>query len=159
MRNGVRKTDKMKLFEVLKDPFDKGRLKWILLAAAAILGVVLMALGGENGLEETVSYVNGASFEESMELKIKNICEKVKGAGETSVAVTLGDGEKRAVSAGVFSGDEVLYSEICGIGIVCEGGDDPQTVRELLELVSATCGVPTSRIYVATSEKSTVYES
>lgn len=159
MRIGVIKTDKKKIFDFLTKPFENGRLKWIILAFMALLGVLLMSIPEKKEVMETSVSPLELSSEALIEDKIKNICEKVRGAGETSVAVTLGGREKGTVSVGSFASGDEYYSEICGIGIVCEGGDDPKVVRELLELVSATCGVSTNRIYIAVSEKSGYVQS
>lgn len=104
----------------------KVSLKQIAILLAALLGICLMVIdldfsahGGESAAEE----------------KIQALCERVKGAGAVSVAVTL-DGES-----------------VCGVGIVCDGGDDPEVVKNLVSLISASCDVPTNRIYVTGAEK------
>ncbi len=104
---------------------------WVVIAVAAALGFILMLApkAKNDGVE-------GKQIVMTMtEDKIKTLCEKVDGVGETTVAVTYDEKDGRSV--------------ICGIGIVCEGGDDPETERKLLSLVSAACGVPTNKIYIA----------
>ena len=101
-------------------------IKWIALVLAALLGIFLMTFDPDSR-----SLQSGNAAEE----KIRTLCERVRGAGEVTVAVTL-DGES-----------------VCGVGIVCEGGDDPEVVKRLVSLVSASCDVPTNRIYVTGAEK------
>lgn len=106
---------------------------WILIAIAAVLGFVLMLPPKvKNDGEQSVSFDKQTALTEE---KIKALCEKVDGVGETTVAVTFDEADGRSV--------------ICGIGIVCKGGGDPETERKLLSLVSAACGVPTNKIYIA----------
>lgn len=100
--------------------------KWLLIVACAFLGVFLLTF------DFSVSRENTAEREEQ---KIKSLCEKVEGAGEVAVAVSV-DGDK-----------------ISGIGIVCGGGDDPDVAHRLLSLVSASCNVPSNRIYITYSKK------
>ena len=149
-RMGVNKTEGKKIFEKLAKPIEKVGWKWLFLAALTILGIFLML--GDHGTAKDKSVPELRSLEESTlhtEEKIKNLCEKVRGVGETTVAVTL---------SGV-SYDSENTGEICGIGIVCEGGDDPEVVYRLLSLVSAACGVSTDKIYIAGAEKDFVIQS
>ena len=100
--------------------------KWLVIALCALFGVLLLTIDFSSPQEST------AVMEEK---KIRALCEKVDGAGEVTVAVSI-EGEK-----------------ISGIGIVCGGGDDPDVAHRLLSLVSASCNVPTNRIYITYSEK------
>ncbi|MBR4296159.1 MAG: hypothetical protein IKT56_04895 [Clostridia bacterium] len=142
------------IFEKLAKPIEKGAWKWLLFAVFAVLGIIMM-LGGGESKEQTQISDSTTDFErtvERIEEKIKALCERVEGAGSTSVVVTLGSPEEPIVSAGNF--DENAYlSEICGIGIVCEGGSDPEVVHKLLNLVSAACNVQTNRIYIVGAQK------
>lgn len=106
----------------------KFQIKWLFAVLAAVIGIALM-IGDFGGY--------GSSIESQAEEKIRTLCEKVKGVGEATVALTF---------------DE---SEICGVGIVCDGGDDPEVVNRLLSLISASCAVPTNRIYITGAEKDT----
>ena len=108
---------------------------WVVIAVAATLGFILM-LAPKVKNDGVQSAAAGKQIMMTMtEDKIKALCEKVDGVGETTVAVTYDEKDGRSV--------------ICGVGIVCEGGDDPETERKLLSLVSAACGVPTNKIYIA----------
>ncbi len=100
--------------------------KWLIIVLCVLLGVFLLTFD--------FSLPSG-SAENKEEQKIKSLCEKVDGAGEVSVAVSI-DGEK-----------------ITGIGIVCGGGDDPDVAHRLLSLISASCNVPSNRIYITYSKK------
>ena len=104
--------------------------RWFIFILLALLGVILMsgAFGNKSPTKANET-----------EKKIKELCERVEGVGETTVVVTLfEDGDAR---------------EIRGIGIVCEGGEDPFVKKELLDLVSASCAVPSSRIYITGAKK------
>ncbi len=124
---------------------DKGRTKWIFLFLIAAIGILLMMGTGEENRQNDRANSEGIDMVSVTEQKIREICEKVRGAGEATVAVTFSD------SVSVFSDEPGLY-EISGVGIVCDGGDDPIVVERLLSLVSAACDLPTSRIYIAPSE-------
>lgn len=100
--------------------------KWLLVVVCAFLGVFFLTFDFSVPTESTA---------EREEQKIKSLCEKVEGAGEVAVAVSV-DGDK-----------------ISGIGIVCGGGDDPDVAHRLLSLVSASCNVPSNRIYITYSKK------
>ena len=100
--------------------------KWLLIVACALLGIFLLTF------DFRVQSQSTSDFEEQ---KIKSLCEKVDGVGEVSVAVSF-DGGK-----------------ISGIGVVCGGGDDPDVAHRLLSLISASCNVPSNRIYITYSKK------
>lgn len=142
------------IFEKLANPIEKGAWKWLLFALLAVLGIFLM-MGGAESKEQTQISDSTTDFErtvERIEEKIKVLCERVDGAGSTSVIVTLSSSGEQVVPVGNF--DENTYlSEISGIGIVCEGGDDPEVVYRLLNLVSAACNVQTNRIYIVGAQK------
>ena len=128
--------------EKLSKPLENGNMKWFLLILAAFLGVILLISPGKAEAETEKN-----SYEEAVanaEEKIKSLCEKVKGVGETAVAVTL-----------LQEGENLSQSEtrICGIGIVCEGGEDPEVIYRLLSLVSAACDVSSDKIYITGLEK------
>ncbi len=105
----------------------------------------------------------------ALEQRIAAITSEVSGAGSASVVVTLAGGyesvyayDKKVTVGGesvtyitVGSGaDESLVflceraPAIVGIGIVCTGGSNPTVKQEVISLVSAAFGVPSSKIYV-----------
>lgn len=100
--------------------------KLLLIVVCALLGILLLTFDFSAPTE---------SSEEREEQKIKALCEMVDGAGAVAVAVSM-EGEK-----------------INGIGIVCGGGDDPDVAHRLLSLISASCDVPSNRIYITYSKK------
>ena len=159
-----------------KDKGWKNKKLIVILGIAA--GFLLLLIGnGAIGIfdektEETVSVSDERAYEEALVLKIENICSKVRGAGEVSVAVTL-DGSFKSVLVQNMHSDEgtnkreyvlvgsgssesavtIGYTppEILGIGIVCDGGDSAAVRREIIELVSAAFDIPTNKIYVTAS--------
>ncbi|MBE6538218.1 MAG: hypothetical protein E7671_01975 [Ruminococcaceae bacterium] len=148
---GVRETDCKKIIEKLTAPVEKGGLKWLIIVIMAVLGIMLM-LGGRGDAETSKIGPGTSNFEEytkRTEARIKELCERVSGVGETSVVVTFSGETAVAASAG----EEIYSAPIGGIGIVCEGGEDPEVAFRLLSLVSAACDVPTSRIYITGAEK------
>ncbi len=102
--------------------------KWLIIVFCALLGFFLLTFDFPFSAQST---------SEREEYKIKTLCEKVEGAGEVAVAVSL-EGER-----------------ISGIGIVCGGGADPDVAHRLISLVSASCNVPSNRIYITYSKKDT----
>ncbi|MEE0970434.1 MAG: hypothetical protein U0M06_13770 [Clostridia bacterium] len=114
-------------------------MKWLIIAFLLVAGILLMQNGTDKTAKEAVETYHTYTVAEQTEEKIKTLCERVAGAGETSVAVTVKEDDGASV--------------ICGVGVVCTGGDDPEVVNRLLSLISAACNVTTNRIYIAPNEK------
>ncbi|MBQ9161830.1 MAG: hypothetical protein IJX74_01000 [Clostridia bacterium] len=68
---------------------------------------------------------------------------KVSSAGESMQYIVIGSGSDESL---VYLTEKV--PKICGIGVVCDGGDDARIKRELTYLLSAAFEVPTNKIYV-----------
>ena len=108
-----------------------------------------------------------------MEQKIVTLCQGIKGVGDVRVIVSFEgdfsyiyatdsevvekDGTQSDHSEYVTIGSgnaeqPVLISRtpppICGIGIVCTGGDDAIVRREITALLSAAFGIGSNKIYV-----------
>lgn len=158
------------------------RAKKSILAIGAflIIGIILMMV--PNVGEPSKSTVNDdkrlTEYANSIEIKIADLCSKVRGISDVSVSVYFDHGfqtqyafdeEGRTTSSGsnsekkhviIGSGNDermVIVSErmpnICGIAIVCRGGGDSVLSAELINLISAAYGVPKHKIYVAEGKK------
>lgn len=158
---------------------------WMILGCLA-LGVLLLVFGGEmkalfgtDSLQGDEDYAQEGeaelrllSMEEyrvAMEARIKDICERVVGAGEVHVILHLAGGYEYVYAAdqkitssgevreyimiGSGSNQRVVYltervPEILGIGVVCEGGNQESVRNEITALLAATLGVGSHRVYV-----------
>lgn len=147
----------------------KGRL-WLLLGGA-VLGVLLLLLGGtgERGEGEVVSTETSkervgeiAAYEAKLEKELEAICEAVAGVGECEVMVTLAggytvqyasDGDGNPATVGTGSSEEAIFRTmlppaVSGVGIVCRGGNLPSVRQTLTDLVSTTLGISSNRVYI-----------
>ena len=141
--------------------------KSIIIIVIAFVGVALLIFGGmsENGLGQKNTDVSGdlEEYEESVKKKIHGICSKVEGVSNVSVAVSFecgfeyvyareNDAGKYLVVGSGSSESAVRVTEIPpvigGIGIVCKGGGDPVIQKRLINLLSATFGVSSNKIYI-----------
>lgn len=68
---------------------------------------------------------------------------KTSGVGESVQYIVIGSGDNESL---VYLTERV--PRICGIGLVCDGGDDPDVRREVTYLLSAAFEVPSNKIYV-----------
>ncbi len=137
--------------------------KWGILVFG-ILGIVLLLYGGQS--EEKATNVVGESYfieaEEyrtSLEVRLETLCASVAGVSSPDVFITLDSGEVSEYAANgsgqyvVSGGDGLLVSRkmprICGVAVVCFGGDRIEVKRELTELISAALNIGTNRIHVS----------
>lgn len=118
---------------------------------------------------EGVELLSMESYRTALEERICDICVRVTGAGQVYAVVNLAGGyeyvyatDRKVTSSGetnehiiIGSGNEerVVYltervPEILGIGVVCQGGNDPRVKGEITALLSAAFGVGSHKIYV-----------
>ena len=119
----------------------------ILIIAAAVLGVLLLVFGGTDKAEKNKK-ISDAEYLSELEESIVLLCSSVRGVSDCEVKITLKNGYGYEYSS---RGDVigVAYPEICGVGVVCKGGDVPQIKLELTTLISATLGISAAQISVA----------
>lgn len=137
------------------------RSRALLICALALAGILLLWLGRSAGDAEAVSAepLDWRAEIIALEAKAAALCSQVAGVEDVTVAVSLAQGAEYVYSAGESSylgtgstGARLITErppQIGGIGVVCRGAEDPETVRKLVSLLSAAFGVGTNRIYVA----------
>ena len=139
---------------------------WIIIVGA-VAGVILLLSGGsekDENIKMDTENVALAEYSETVEKKIHEICSKVKGVSNVSVAVSFDSGFEYVYAKNDDDGDIVVVGSgssksavkvtekpptIGGIGIVCKGGGDPTVQKRLLGLLSAAFNVSSSKIYIA----------
>ncbi len=158
---------------------NKKWYKFIIIAIGGGLGIMLLVIGGGFGKSEnadlSATYLptDGADeYAEMLEERVAEICSGVSGAGNVSVFVSLKGGyrtvyaidsqanssgyKNEIVMSGSGSGKQAVVTayenpEIAGVGIVCSGGDNPHVQNQIISLVSASLGISTNKIFVASS--------
>ncbi len=118
----------MKNSEIMRR-LSGGRL-WLAVVAMS-LGIILLIIATLSG-DDSKSQDDSPM---SLEAKLTRLCERVDGVSEATVVVSL-DGER-----------------LCGVGIVCIGGDDPRIRRELTELIAVACDLGSNKIFVTGAGK------
>ncbi len=137
----------------------KHRLFWLL----PIVGLLLLLFGGYATKGETVSEeYNAEEYKKSLTAEVTALCRAVAGAGDLSVAITFvgkeeyvyatdlssSGGEDYVMSSGKGLLLRVEHPEVAGVGVVCEGADDPVVREALSRLISSLVGVPQNRIAI-----------
>ena len=152
----------------------KGALEkyWYALLVAAV-GVLLMALPtGAGRTEEQSAAAPAEEFDlEAFEEKLEQVLSQIRGAGETSVVLTLdggarsvlardsqtdgdGSGSSTVVTVGRGSGNQsvvpvqTLTPSFRGALVVCPGGGDPLVQLRLSQAVAALTGLGSDRISI-----------
>ena len=154
------------MFEKLK---KKGKL-WIIILGA-VAGVFLLLIGNGTNEKKQVETNEAKALEEysqSVEKKIHEICSRVKGVSDVSVAISFDCGFEYVYAQNEDKGDFVLIGSgssksavkvtekpptIGGIGIVCRGGGDPTIQHKLIKLLSAAFNISSNKIYIAEAKK------
>ena len=158
------------LFSRLKDLAQKenrARLA-VLLGAAAMLLILLSELFAPSGKTAAASAApeDDNIYRQQLEQQLCDLIAQVEGAGKTTVMVTLESGEETIYALDTLSGQTqeqqthvllddgtalaqtVCTPRVCGVAVVCEGGDDITVIKRITDLVSVVLGLSTNRICV-----------
>ncbi len=129
---------------------------WIMLCLAAV-GILLLLLS-HTGERSSSSAVSASERDWQAEIavleqKAADLCTRVAGVSDVTVAISLAQGIEYVYADGDGSARQALLvterpPQISGIGVVCVGGDNPAVVETLVSLLSAAFGVGTNRIYI-----------
>ena len=149
-----------KVFEKLKKS-----LPAILFAAA---GIALILIGGSIGKAKKKAdgtYTDVGYYTAYLEKRIADLCGSVGGISDARVLLTL-DSSTEYVYGTDAGADFIIvsdsdgehavklceiYPKIRGVAVVCTNGDLPQVKETVVKLLSASLGIPSSRIEVAGS--------
>lgn len=167
-------------FELLK----RNRTTAIVILGCVGLLLILISsfLPGEQKETETAEISDaagqldlGEQYRRQTEKRLEELLEKVEGAGDVEVCVTVGTGQRYVYAAeGNVSSSEnkheeekkyviigggsdrapliekVETPEIIGAVILCQGGGDPAVAERMYKAASAALGIPTMNIFVTT---------
>ena len=150
-----------------KEIKDTGKKKKLIVAAVGLCLGVGMLLYGSLGTstaptEDTDEIGATESYRLQVEATLTALCGSVRGAGRVEVFVTLSGGyeyiyatDERGECVTVGSGSNeravvksVRAPEIRGVGIVCSGARDPAVAAALTDLVTATLGIGSNRVFI-----------
>ena len=158
------------LFSRLKDlarKENRARLA-VFLGAAAMLLILLSELFTPSGKTAAASAAPADDniYRQQLEQQLSDLIAQVEGAGKTTVMVTLESGEETIYALDTLSGQTqeqqthvllddgtalaqtVCAPRVCGVAVVCEGGDDITVIKRITDLVSVVLGLSTNRICV-----------
>ena len=143
---------------------------WIIILAG-VLGIILLLFGGASDKTDKNAKSEGEEdrfieYSDKIEAKILELCSKVEGVNNVSVAVSFEsgfeyvyatDGDKTLTVGSGSSENAVQVTQkpptISGIGIVCTGGGNPQIQQRLINLISSAFGIGSNRIYITEAQK------
>lgn len=136
----------------------KSKKTILVLAAAALLGVLLMLIG--NTEKKTDNKDEISEYEAHVENKIEQTVEAMCG-GKVYVIVTAeygketqyaknktAESEQTVLSSGSPVAVRTVAPVIKGITVVCKNGGDPAVCRRITEALATAYGVSSARIYV-----------
>ena len=140
----------------------------VLLGAAAMLLILLSELFTPSGKTAAASAASAddSIYRQQLEQQLSDLIAQVEGAGKTTVMITLESGEETIYALDTLSGQTqeqqthvllddgtalaqtVCAPRVCGVAVVCEGGDDITVIKRITDLVSVVLGLSTNRICV-----------
>ena len=85
-------------------------------------------------------------YKAELEAELADFCSSVSGAGKCRVMVSFSSGEKFEYKGNTLIGVEPPV--VCGITVLCKGGDSESVRAEISSLLSALYGIRQNRICV-----------
>lgn len=165
------------VYKYLKNMKGKGLVVFALvLGLALVVRGSLLSGGGKPPADTEKSQPASQLFDmedyrKSLEESVRALCAQVKGVSNVSVLLTLEAGSELVYAQNSESGgtdrqksEYVIsssggspnglllkenYPKICGIAVVCTGGDNANIKKEIIDLLSAAFNLSSNRIYVA----------
>ena len=150
--------------------FLKHRGRLFILLGGLVAGIALLLVGNAfqtkeksaDSVIETETLTQLTAYEKALEDEIAKLCAAVSGVSHVDVMVRLSggtsiiyaaDGNGKPSTVGSGSSESALYSSllsptVAGVGIVCKGGNDPIIQQKLIELISTTLNISSSRVFV-----------
>ncbi|MBQ9428106.1 MAG: hypothetical protein IJU41_01030 [Clostridia bacterium] len=117
----------------LRELADK---KWFVPAVLFLMALILLSSFFEKGSGGDIQ------LSESEENRLATLCDRLLGTTSTSVMFSYGD-----VSADAFFGGEKRRA-VCGVAILCEGGDDPAVQLKLYRLIKSLYSISGDQISI-----------
>lgn len=156
----------------------KKNLLPFIIGAVGIIIVLLTGVIGNNSQSKSISEPSASGtdldmYAESLEKKIRTLCESCNGVGNVSVVVTLeggfeyeyaknteyrdnsygSDRKEEYITVGQGSSQKcVLLRQrlpmVAGVGVVCSGASSDSVKSELTLLIAATLNIGVNKIYI-----------
>jgi len=137
--------------EAIKESFKRlsgGMHKWLLLAAA--LGVALFWLSGVfgSGEKEQAAGFSVGSYQANVQKELERLLAQIEGAGKTRVLLTMENSAEYVYLENGTTKTKEIQPKICGVLVLCEGGNDPVTAGRVTEAVTKALGVSTAKVCI-----------
>lgn len=140
-----------KLTEVLKS--EKGIKIIFAVGVALILLIFLLSFfDGKNSSENNIEKENVLSdieqYEIKLEDKLTDIIEKIEGASNIHVMITLEKTEENIYGGKTADISATVTPIIRGVVVVCDGGENPVVKAKISEAVCKALGISAARVCV-----------
>lgn len=159
----------IKNFKKIKDCLCGKKFFIPALFIAAALIILLFSFNTDNGEKTEKRDVAIGVLSDELEERIKDLCGSVEGVGDVHVMLTLDTSQEYVFAKDTDSSPSgtkssyiltssgeaielyVIAPRVRGVAVVCSGGDRATVRKTLSELISASLGIPLSKISIAGS--------
>lgn len=149
----------------MKFKLDRSKISILVLAFVGILLIAFSGFFGKSSAEagDEQEYTDIDFYTGYLEKRICELCRSIDGITDATVFLTLDCSneyvysEENASDVLILSGSNgeqavllyEIYPRVRGVAVVCTGGDLPRIRETVTELLSASLGLPSSKIKVA----------
>lgn len=149
----------MKLNDALKKLKDIKGVTLVVIGLAAGVLCLVMSGGAEKTEEkDTVTAETTESalarYTETEEERISALLNAIDGVRSARVMLTFESGSEYVYDTGGYSRSDPLLLEehppkVCGVAVVCVGGNDPEVKMKVIDLLCSLYGISSARVSVA----------
>ena len=130
--------------------YAKENKRFVLIAAFAFLGVLLVFLSGsigkESGTDGAERTLTLEEYKESLEGEIASLCSDVAGVGKCRVFITFERGAQNSYKGNTVT--ETKPPKVLGVTVICRGGDSDSVKREISDMICAIFDIGYNRVAV-----------
>ncbi len=135
----------MSVIEKLTQYFGKNKKLRIAVVALLVTAVILLALSEFiKTASQNTQTGSMSEYTQLLEHKVSNLLSRVDGVGRIEVVITL----QASAEPGADGVMTQARTDIRGVVILCDGGDDIKTVSKITEIVSAALNIGYNQIYI-----------
>jgi len=128
---------------------DKSVTIFIIIGLCAIVFIFFSSQNSGENIEDITDNFNTQTYHNALTAEILNMVESVEGAGKAKIMLTLETSYEYEYLDDDKTLKKVNEPTIRGVGVACEGGDNPLVAAKITELLKTVLNIPGNKVCVS----------